>query len=213
MKKTILSIAMLALLASCQSGPEGETATTADKQEASKGTGTVYNVDKATSLVSFIGSKPVGTHGGDFTLSEGSLTVNEGNISAGSFLIDINSMKITDAGLDSESSAKLKMHLLSPDFFDAAKFGNAKFELTNCTVLANDSNATHTISGNLTFKDSTKNVSFPAKVSITETAVSATADFNIDRTQWGLFYGNDKSLGDKFIYPEVKIKLNIAANK
>ncbi|MBK8329991.1 MAG: YceI family protein [Bacteroidetes bacterium] len=85
--------------------------------------------------------------------------------------------------------------------------------MTNCTALTNDSNATHTFSGNLTLKDSTKNVTFPAKVTMNDATITAVADFNIDRTQWGLFYGNDKSLGDKFIYPEVKIKLNINAKK
>ncbi len=213
MKKTILSLAILAMLASCQSGPEGETAKTADKQEAAQGAGANYQIDKASSKVSFIGTKPVGTHGGDFTLTEGNLTVSEGNISAGKFTIDINSMIITDAGIDSPTSAKLKGHLLSPDFFDVAKYPTAKFEITSCAPLANDSNATHTIGGNLTLKDSTKNVSFPAKVTINDMGVNATANFNIDRTQWGLFYGNDKSLGDKFIYPEVKIMLNISAKK
>ncbi len=213
MKKVILSFAIAAFLASCQSAPEGETAATAEKQEASTGAGATYNVDKAASTVSFVGSKPTGTHSGDFTLTDGNLTVSEGNIKAGSFTIDINSMKITDAGIDAETAGKLKGHLSSPDFFDAAKYATAKFEITSCTPLANDSNATHTIGGNLTLKDSTKNVSFPAKVAITDAAVTATADFNIDRTQWGLFYGNDKSLGDKFIYPEVKIKLNINAKK
>ncbi len=213
MKKTILSFAIVAFLASCQSAPEGETAATAEKKEASAGTGSIYNVDKVASTVSFMGSKPVGTHSGDFLLSEGSFTINEGNISAGSFLIDINSMKITDKEIDAESSGKLKGHLLSPDFFDGAKYGTAKFEITSCVATAGDSNATHTIGGNLTLKDSTKNVSFPAKVVVTDKGATATADFNIDRTQWGLFYGNDKSLGDKFIYPEVKIKFNIVANK
>lgn len=213
MKKTILSFAIIALLASCQSGPDGETATTSDKKEASAGTGTVYNVDKTTSTVSFIGSKPTGTHGGDFMLTDGSLTVDGGNITAGNFTIDINSMKITDAGMDAETAGKLKGHLLSKDFFLADTFKTAKFEVTSCKPLTGDSTGTHTISGNLTLKDSTQNVTFPAKVAVTDSEVTATADFNIDRTKWGLFYGNDKSLGDKFIYPEVKIKLNIHAKK
>ncbi|MBK7690530.1 MAG: YceI family protein [Bacteroidetes bacterium] len=213
MKKTIFTFAIVALLASCQSAPEGETAATAEKQEAATGTGNVYNVDKTASTVSFVGSKPVGTHMGDFLLSEGSFTINEGNITAGNFSIDINSMKITDKEIDAESAGKLQGHLLSPDFFDAAKFGTAKFEITSCVALTGDSTATHTIGGNLTLKDSTKNVTFPAKVTLSDKGATATADFNIDRTQWGLFYGNDKSLGDKFIYPEVKIKFNIVANK
>ena len=39
------------------------------------------------------------------------------------------------------------------------------------------------------------------------------ANFNIDRTNWGLSYGNDKSLGDKYIRPEVNIGLNIVAGQ
>lgn len=211
MKKTILSFAIIAMLASCQSGPEGETAQTTETKEAAASTGESYTIDNATSVVTFVGSKPVGTHTGDFKVTEGNLSLENGNITSGSFTIDINSMVSKDA--DTNGSYKLIGHLLSPDFFDAAKFGTAKFEITSCAPLANDSTATHTIGGNLTLKDSTKNVSFPAKVAITDMGVTANANFNIDRTQWGLFYGNDKSLGDKFIYPEVKIILNINAKK
>ena len=115
---------------------------------------------------------------------------------------------------------KLKGHLLSPDFFDAEKFGTAKFEISSVepyTAAAGAASvvegANYTISGNLTLKDSTKNVSFPAAVTVSETEVTAKANFNIDRTQWGMSYGNDKSLKDKFISPEVNISLNIKAIK
>ena len=212
MKKVILSLTALAFLAACQNAPEGETAQTADTQTvATDSNGTTYALDLATSTVGFLGTKPVGTHAGEFKLTEGSLTLANGNISAGNFTIDINSMAIKDA--DTNGSYKLVGHLLSPDFFDVAKFGTAKFAITACEAVSGDSTATHKISGNLTLKDSTKNVSFPAKVTVSDAGVTATASFNIDRTQWGLFYGNDKSLGDKFIYPEVKISLNIAAKK
>jgi polyisoprenoid-binding protein YceI len=211
MKKSILSLAIIALMASCQSAPEGETATTADTQTAAAATGAAYNVDLGTSKVSFVGTKPVGTHSGDFKLSSGTINVENGNITSGKFDIDIKSMVSTDK--DTAYTGKLMGHLLSADFFEAEKFPGAKFEITKCEALTEDSNATHTISGNLTLKDSTKNVTFPAKVTITDADMAATAEFNIDRTQWGLFYGNDKSLGDKFIYPEVKISLNISAKK
>jgi polyisoprenoid-binding protein YceI len=120
-------------------------------------------------------------------------------------------MKMTDK--DTAYMGKLLGHLLSGDFFEATKYPTSKFEITACEAVTGDANTTHKISGNLTLKDSTKNVSFPAKVDLTDAGLKTTADFNIDRTQWGLFYGNDKSLGDKFIYPEVKITLNISATK
>jgi polyisoprenoid-binding protein YceI len=211
MKKTILSLAVIAFMASCQSAPDGETAKTADTQEAAKATGAAYKVDVANSTVSFLGTKPVGTHTGDFKLTDGNVNVENGNITSGSFTIDINSMKMTDK--DTAYMGKLLGHLLSGDFFEATKYPTSKFEITACEAVTGDANATHKISGNLTLKDSTKNVSFPAKVDLTDAGLKATADFNIDRTQWGLFYGNDKSLGDKFIYPEVKITLNISATK
>jgi polyisoprenoid-binding protein YceI len=212
MKKLIYSFAIISLIASCQSAPDGETANAGDKQEASKSEGgTTFNVDNAASTLTFVGTKPVGTHAVLLHFTNGSLNVENGNISSGNFTIDMGKMESKDA--DTNYSFKLIGHLASPDFFDAAKYPTSKFEITACEALTNDSTGTHRISGNLTMKDSTKNVTFPAKVSITETGLSATADFNIDRTQWGLHYGNDKSLQDKFIYPEVKILLNIQAVK
>ncbi|HOZ52658.1 MAG TPA: YceI family protein [Chitinophagaceae bacterium] len=212
MKKIIYSLALLSFMASCQNAPEGETTNATEKKEASTATtGTTYNVDVATSNVTFIGTKPVGTHTGLMHLSNGTLTVDNGNITSGSFTIDMSKMEIKDA--DTNYSYKLVGHLLSPDFFDATKYPTSKFEITSCEALTNDSTGTHRISGNLTMKDSTKNVTFPANVTITETGLVATANFNIDRTQWGLHYGNDKSLKDKFIYPEVKMLLSLNATK
>lgn len=211
MKKVILSLSVLAFLASCQSAPEGEAAQTSDTQQAAAASGAAYKVDLANSTVSFIGTKPVGTHSGDFKLTEGTVNVENGNITSGNFTIDVKSMKITDK--DTAFTGKLLGHLLSGDFFEAEKYPTAKFEITACEALTGDSVSSHKISGNLTLKDSTKNVTFPAKVEVSETGLKANATFNIDRTQWGLFYGNDKSLGDKFIYPEVNISLNISATK
>ena len=90
MKKYILSLATLAFLASCQSAPEGQEASTTQQKEASKSeSGTSYTIDQTTSLVTFVGTKPVGTHTGTFALTSGNLKVDNGNITAGSFEIDI----------------------------------------------------------------------------------------------------------------------------
>jgi polyisoprenoid-binding protein YceI len=203
----------------CQSAPDADKAQTGDKQEVkTDAKAAAMPLDLATSKVHFTGTKPTGMHEGDFMLKEGSLSAAEGKLSGGSFVIDINSMVITDK--DTSGAASLKGHLLSPDFFDGGKFGTAKFEITGVAPFVADSTnksvvagANFTITGNLTLKDSTKSVSFPAKVDMSDAGVVAMADFNIDRSQWGLAYGNDKSLGDKFIRPEVNIKLNISAKK
>lgn len=211
MKKLLIALSALTFLAACQESTTADEAKTENSQEVAAAIGATYNADLGASKVSFVGSKPVGTHSGDFKLSSGSLTVENGNITSGSFVIDLNSMVITDK--DTAWTGKLKAHLLDKDFFETSKYPTAKFEITKCEALSGDSLSTHTISGNLTLKDSTQNVTFPAKVTVSETDVNAAAKFSIDRTKWGLFYGNDKSLGDKFIYPEVEVSLNIMGKK
>lgn len=212
MKKAIfLFSAVAALATACNNAPEGDAATTSDAQTAATGTGASFTIDTNSSVVEWLGTKPVGQHNGTLKISNGEFSIADGNITAGKFTIDINSL--TDHDLEGEMKGKLEGHLKSADFFDAEKFPTASFEVTKVEAVNGDSSATHHISGNLTLKDSTKNVSFPAHVTVADNAVKATANFNIDRTQWGMYWGSDKSLGDKFIRPEVNIKLNINANK
>ena len=214
MKKAIFLAASLSALTivGCNNAPEADQAVTGEQQEAAASGGTAYNIDTVGSSVEWLGTKPVGQHNGLFKISEGKFAVENGSITSGSFLI--NTASLTNLDLKAgEGKEKLEGHLKSADFLDTEKFPTAKFEITSVAPLANDSSATHTISGNLTLKDSTKNISFPAKLTVADNNLQAQANFNIDRTLWGLYYGNDKSLGDKFIRPEVNIKLNITANK
>ena len=218
MKQSLMILGASTLLfAACTSAPEADKAATGEAQEVVIGSGEPFNIDTVASTVSFIGTKPVGQHNGVFTLNQGSVTVNEGQLTGGNFIININSMKIVDK--DTNGVAMLTGHLLSPDFFDAAKYGTARFEITaienydSTKVQSLLAGATHLISGNLLLKDSTKNITFPAKVSVNETTVTAEADFNIDRTLWGMNYKGPNNPADWFIKKEVNLKLNIKANK
>lgn len=219
MKKIILSIAAAsAIFASCQDAPKADTATATDAQAAANTTGATELVaDVAQTKVEFVGTKPVGKHHGVIMIKEGKLAVEAGTIKGGSFVIDMNTLKTDD--MDSTGNAKLSGHLMSPDFFDVANHATAAFEITNVVAGIDTSvvkevvmtDATHTITGNLTLKGVTKSITFPAKVTMNDATATADANFNIDRTQWGLSYGNDKSLKDKFISPVVNIGLHLVA--
>jgi polyisoprenoid-binding protein YceI len=113
---------------------------------------------------------------------------------------------------------KLRPHLLSGDFFDADKFGTAAFEITNITPYRPKDGekslvegANYYVSGNLTLKDVTKNVSFPARIDLDGNTLKTKGNFDIDRRQWQMNYGNDKTLGDKFISETVNIELYLEA--
>ncbi len=220
MKKVLLSIAAAsAMFASCQDAPKADTATATEAQAVTATTGTTdYMVDVAQTKVEFVGTKPVGKHHGTIGVKEGKISVEADMIKGGNFVMDMNMLKTDDQ--DSVGNAKLTGHLMAPDFFDVAKNPTATFEITNVTAGLDTSmkdvimkDATHTVTGNLTLKGVSKSITFPAKVMMSGTSITADANFNIDRTQWGISYGNDKSLKDKMINPIVNIGLHVVANK
>jgi polyisoprenoid-binding protein YceI len=218
MKQILLALTAGTLFAaSCQTAPEADKATATEQQTAAAATGETYTIDAAGSKIGWIGTKTGGQHNGSFLLSEGSFTIADGNLTGGNFSIDVTSLSVED--LTGEDKAKLEGHLKSGDFFLTDSFPTAKFEITGVepfdasTGTSKLAGATHTISGNLTLRGETRNVSFPAIVKIEGTGVSAVADFNIDRTNWGLSYKGPNNPADWFIAKEVNLKLDVKAGK
>lgn len=220
MKRIILAISALSIcFVSCQDAPKADEAKVGEAQTVeAAATGATYTADTTQSKVEWVGTKPTGRHHGTIGVKEGSLTADANGITGGKFVLNVASLKADDQ--DAEGNAKLAGHLSSPDFFDAAKYPTATFEITSVkpgvdsaagTVVAKD--ATHTITGNLTLKDQTKSITFPAKVAVTDANVTADANFNIDRTLWGMNYMGDASVQDKFISHEVNLTLHLVANK
>jgi polyisoprenoid-binding protein YceI len=215
----VLAGTFLLFTAACDNAPKGDKATITEQQEAAGGGGgQVFVVDTADSKVKFTGYGVGKNHPGKFRLASGQVNVVNNQITGGNFVIDIRSMEMEEKGEMFEK--KLRPHLLSGDFFDAEKFGTAKFEITGAEPYKADDKDTSivkganlNISGNLTIKDVTRNVTFPAKVDLDENEMKGKANFEIDRTQWKMNYGNDKTLGDKFISETVNVKLDLVARK
>jgi polyisoprenoid-binding protein YceI len=236
-KQLGLFVATAMLAVAC--GNPGSTVETTDAQEVAAGTGDTLAIDLSASTISWTGYKPTGKHFGKIPSTGGSLTVVGDSITGGSFTMDITGLKIEDLPETDENYGKLFGHLQSPDFFDAANFPTATFEITaiepfnagdkltdkaefaTANTPAADSaiapaNPTHWISGNLTMRGTTKNIKFPASVSFANGSLSAKAGFNIDRTAWGLVYGNESAATnkakDQFIYNTVSLVLDVTAN-
>src|SRR5690606_37744060 len=112
---------------------------------------------------------------------------------------DINSLvtspeSVDPAMSDGKTSADLDAHLKSADFFDVEKYPSVKFDITKVEDLAAGTEsktvgANKTVSGNLTIKGKTVNVTFPAKVEVTENQANLESKFTINREDWGLAYG------------------------
>jgi len=119
----------------------------------------------------------------------------------------MNSMVCTD--IEGEGAKKLVGHLSSPDFFNTAEYASAVFNLHS--ISPND-DGSHTVSGDLTIKGITNEISFPATVSNADGTLTATAAFAIDRTKWDIKYGSGSffdNLGDKAIYDDINFELSL----
>ncbi len=162
-------------------------------------------VDTEQSTVHWTGRKVSGEHHGDVQIKSGTLAVEDGKLVGGSFVMDLTT--IANHDLDGEYKGKLEGHLKSADFFDVDNHPEANFEITS--VQDGAEAGTVTVSGNLTIRGVTKSITFDAQVQeASESAVKATADFNIAREDWGVNYAGQ---ADDLISKEINFKVTLVA--
>jgi polyisoprenoid-binding protein YceI len=207
------------LAAACQQAPKADKAKISDAQSVQEGEGTPYHLDTTKSYVQWIGTKPTGQHTGRFKISSGTLYVKDSAVTGGQFIINVASLEDLDLRADTAMRYKLETELKGPMFFNVKEFPEAAFAVTSVQPFMPDGHevqlkdATHTIQGNLTIKQITKNITFPAKIVLLKNKITATANFNMDRTLWGMTYRADKSLQDKLINSMVNIQFIITATR
>ena len=175
------------------------------------GSGEIYQVDTTMSIIEWIGSTPGNyKHRGTIKLSVGQFTVNNNQLTSGTFTIDINS--ITNLDQSGKDRANLESHLKEKDFFEVEKFPFGSFEITEIKA---DSTGKRVI-GNLTLKQITNSIQIPVIIRIDEKSVLAeTPAFSIDRTKWGIVYNSGiiGTIKDDLINDEISLKLKIVATK
>ncbi|APY09948.1 lipid-binding protein [Seonamhaeicola sp. S2-3] len=214
MKKSLLSICILATLTfSCKDkAKEAETKAAQETKVVEIAT-EKYTANVAESSIEWTGFKPTGKHNGTISITEGAFDVADNKIVGGSFKIDMNSIVVLDIPAEEKGNAKLTGHLKSADFFDTETYPNASFEITGLE----EADGKTMLSGNLTLKDATNNVTFPVSISNENGTLSLTSEtFTIDRSKWNVKYGSKSffdDLGDKFINDDIELKISVKATK
>lgn len=224
-KLSLLAIAAAFILTSCGDKAKGDQVVTGEEQTVTEHTDATYNVDTATSTLVWKGYHKGGIDPRFGTLkAEGIVSVENGAVKSGTITIDMNTFATDAASVDvaktgGKTAADLDAHLKNADFFEVEKYPSSKFEITNVQPFdaSKDksvmTDATHMISGNLTIKDKNVNVTFPAKVAVTDTEVNIQSKFTIQRQDWGLTYGTEGNPQDWMISADVDMDLNITAKK
>lgn len=135
---------------------------------------------------------------GQITYDPASLALSKANVS-----IDVNSI---NTRID-----KRDAHLKSPDFFDAAKFPTITFVSTKFTPAA--------ITGNLTMKGVTKEVTIPVTISgpvktmMGGQAIGITGSVTINRQDYGINWNKTLDQGGFAVSNDVLITLSIEADQ
>lgn len=176
---------------------------------------TVFNVETKQSKVLWTGKKVTGEHTGTLNLATGEVTVDGNKVINAQVKMDMNSIVCTDI-TNADVNQKLVGHLKSDDFFSVDKFPQAVFSAT--TFKANPAGTggnNYLVSGKLTIKGITREISFPAKVEIKNGLLKANGKAKIDRTQYDIKYGSGsffKGLGDNMIYNDFEIEFDLVAS-
>lgn len=218
MKKLIIAFTITAIaFYGCNNASETtetKSAETATETPAATTEGT-HALNASKTILKWEGGKKLvpSKHNGTIKVSEGHLTVENGNITAGLFTVDMTSIDNEDLK-GTEKIGDLIGHLKSSDFFDVEKFPTATFLFTSAATVEGNPAVTHNITGDLTIKGKTNTVTFPALVSVNGNEVNAKAKFSIDRSLWDVQYGSEsffKGLGDKVIKNEIDFDLDLTA--
>lgn len=171
-----------------------------------------FQVDTTKSVINWVGKTIANSkHTGTLKMSKGSVILDGNTLTGGEFTFDMKSIKVTD--LPPERAPRLENHLKSDEFFDVEKFPQGSFKITKVAT----NGTTATITGNLTLKNITKSVSFPATVTRNGNTLTAKATgVKFNRTEFDVKYrsGNFFSgLGDRAIEDEIEIDIELVATK
>ncbi|WP_298767029.1 YceI family protein [uncultured Polaribacter sp.] len=208
MKKIIVAlVAVASVFTACKEKKESVTTKAAEKVAVK--VSELNNVDTATSVLTWKGTKPTGAHNGNVMIKDGDLLVENGKVTGGEFIIDMNSIKVLDIPADNEGNGKLLGHLTSADFFDVATYPTSKFVITN----VEDKGDKIHVTGNLTVKDVTKSITIPATVNtVNGVTVFKSETFMVNRAEFNVKYGSKSffdNLKDKFIDDNMELSFTV----
>ena len=165
------------------------------------------------SIIHWKGFNVTGNHNGTIKLKEGFIIFSNDQITGGEFTIDMNTIVNLDIPAEDKNNKKIVDHLKNDDFFRVNKYPIAKFIITNTETKGSKI----LVKGDLTIKDKTNPIKFLANITIEKGKIFFKSDpFKIDRTKWYLKYKSKSffdSLGDKFIYDDMEISVEITASK
>ena len=148
---------------------------------------------------------------GIIKLSNGSLVIENGNVLSGNVVIDMNTITAQKTG-SGGGQDRLTEHLKSEDFFNVAQFGNSIFNMSSITK--NDKK--YEVTGDLTIKDKTEKITFPANIYMNDGKIFVEAEVVIDRSKFDVRFGSKSffnDLGNNVIDDNFTLQMKLVGTK
>lgn len=174
-----------------------------------------HDIDVEKSVFNWTGRNAKYAHHGKINLKSGYIDWEDGKVTGGQFYLDMTTIK--DEDLQDETMKEiLESHLRSTDFFNVEEFPEAIFVIEQVRdIQEKKGQANCEISGNLTIKDVSRNIEFPAMiVAMEDGSINGQAHFDIDRTLWNVRYGSERffeKLGMHLVNDNISLEIFLIA--
>ena len=211
MKKLFLPLSIVLILNSCgspdkKSDNKGNITINSPEKTISSNTTTRYSIKSDdNNKLKWTGSAIGKSHYGTVNF-DGYIDIEKGALKSGEITFDLTSISSED--LEGDWKKKLDDHLKDTAFFFTDKYPTASLKITKF----DGSNVT----GNLKIKDITKEITFPATLSISDSMFISSSSFTIDRTEYGIVHGSANFFDlakDRVISDEISFEVSIKTKK
>ena len=195
LKNMFLMIAGTAILASCGTKNEEAEAVT-------------YSVDAAASTINWRGAEnEQHFHTGTVSFAEGSLTLTGDEVTAGTFVVDMNTIVANTEGYPAAKMEYLTSHLKDTDFFLVSE--NPKVTVDVKSYKDGKMQAVFTILG------TTIEQEVPVTLTTDEKGASITGKFKLDISSINMPYAKEinEETGKPSLQPELEFDMNIVLKK
>jgi len=124
-------------------------------------------------------------HTGYIKVKSGEVTFNEGKLTAGNIVIDMNSISNSDLE-DAKDNQKLVNHLKSNQFFNAKDYPEASFSITKVEPMGTNK---YNLTAEVTIRGIKQNINFILAQSSANGKVTLQGKLEIDRSKHEVMYG------------------------
>jgi len=177
-----------------------------------------YTANAQESLIRWTGRNLFNHHNGSVRLTGGEITVASNGLESARFVVDMNSIVCEDL-TDSQWNAMLIRHLQTADFFEVGRFPTAEFVAEQAEAIPASSEGTpnYVLKGRCTLRGVTRPLELRVVVASADgKRLTAQAQFEVDRTEFGSLYGSGKFfryLGQHVVNDHFHLHVKIHADR